>query len=233
MSTLLQLLPGSLPENFHPEGWQDFYNRIMELGRAVWPESSTTVNYGSTAPTGAYISFPWIRTNPVTGIFDRVYNYVNGMWLSPHPIPPDSEAGGQYFITMWSGTPAALLLYQGGTADPVTAYTGAFWEVYAAMAAKIPIGVGTLIDTGTVLALGDTGGEERHTLIEAELPTLTLEQGPILRLTYTGPFDVLGGTTCTSTPAPYTIGSDTPHNNMPPYKAIYFIKRTLRKYYTA
>jgi microcystin-dependent protein len=88
---------------------------------------------------------------------------------------------------------------------------------------RIPLGAGH--GTGlTDRPLATTGGEETHTLIEAEIPSHTHTTGnSLLIATATPPpLDVLG-----PNPLPASTGStggDGPHENMPPWLAInYFI----------
>jgi hypothetical protein len=159
-------------------------------------------------------------------------------WLSPHPSPPSSSE-----VRIWKGSETALWAYDGGdgsnpTFSPPTDSTGAMWEVDSDFAFKFPIGVGTNSVTydgnpAKSIAPGETGGEERH--------VLTLPESPAHNHTYNqfvavgGTFDVTAaGANFGVIPGSLTgpAGSDGSHENLPPFRGVYFIKRTARKFYT-
>lgn len=79
-----------------------------------------------------------------------------------------------------------------------------------------------LLCAGSTYAAGSTGGEAKHTLTVAEMPYHTH-----------GLFDGYGGSTSSGVKASGNIqvetqpaGGSQPHNNMPPYLAVYAWKRT-------
>jgi microcystin-dependent protein len=241
MSLLLKIIGGDLPQGYDPATWQELSNRICLLARAEWPDGKAVVNYGPSAPAPADRIYPWIRTNPGTGAIDRVYNYMSGNWISPHPTPPVSDE-----IRIWKGSLSNLVNYDGGAAGTVTDATGPMWEECTELRAKFPLGAGTLPST-TIVAQGDSGGEEKHISTLAEMPIHNHPLNPDNRQddqhnlasgdsvgdyggsgVYIKQYNVTGdagGDPTTSA----TLG----HNTMPPYYAIYFIKRTARVYYTA
>lgn len=82
-------------------------------------------------------------------------------------------------------------------------------------------------------AAGSTGGEENHTLSAAELPSyayyayywMSRDLDGLYRPNLDG--TVLGMTNTGGTaPLPNVAGGDQPHNNMPPYLAVYCWQRT-------
>ena len=82
-----------------------------------------------------------------------------------------------------------------------------------------------IVGAGDTYDMGDTGGEATHQLTEAELPAHTHE---ITRATsYGSTFRLSGGSSST---AGYSntssVGSDTPHNNMPPFMSLYYVIKT-------
>lgn len=232
MSVLLRILAGTLPEGISFPTWQLMNNHLCDINRVEWPDGYTVFNYGSTAPAPENRIYPWLRIDPGTGIFDRLYTYYAGFWCSPHPIPPNSKMSFPWKGTLNAGD---LGIYDGGDGGiSITAYTGPMWEEDPDFRGVFMVGCGTLPST-TVLNVGDTGGEEAHTLTIDELPKMTFEAGHILRnvdplgdTTLVGP----AGTVHTSVPKPYDYGANLAHNNMPPYRAVYFIRRTARVFYT-
>jgi len=97
-----------------------------------------------------------------------------------------------------------------------------------------------LLAAGTTYTAGDTGGEETHQLTEDEMPihnghlTSTASGGTIARYLNTSVLTAYGssgrGWTEVSgseaMPASNNRGGSQPHNNMPPYLAVYMWKRT-------
>jgi hypothetical protein len=124
----------------------------------------------------------------------------------------------------------------------------------------MPIAVGTL-PSGTVLAVGDTGGEEKHTITDAESVVQNGHQHALGRLkadklqisfptggnahsmpgqTPGGSGDVapqpqadysVFGTATLQTDTVSIPSTPTPMNNLPPYIAVYFLQRTAREFY--
>lgn len=152
----------------------------------LWGEAqSTPFNFGSATPPPDGRTVPWIRTNQ-DGTPDRTYVFSGGLWLCPHYEDPG-------IVKMFTGTLAQIPLLEGGNNNPVTAFDGPFWQKLASVDAKMPIQPGTLPSTA-VIAAGDTGGEEKHTLLPTEMPAHAhqefaeeVAQG----LAYTGPWKAI------------------------------------------
>ena len=90
--------------------------------------------------------------------------------------------------------------------------------------------VNKFIYGGTSSDIGTEGGEATHTLTIDEMPKHRHEM--IMRNTGTNyyenpypPYTAVGATTNSSAGMLYS-GGDQPHNNMPPYLAVYVWKRT-------
>jgi microcystin-dependent protein len=93
------------------------------------------------------------------------------------------------------------------------------------------------------VAAGDNGGEETHALTTPELAnhthntvkfnaSLAAGSSPI-----TLPFTTTLDSLHTQSPTGDTGGASTGangngHNNMPPYRGVYFLRRTARRFYT-
>jgi hypothetical protein len=101
----------------------------------------------------------------------KLFSYYLGKWVTPHPIEPESQER-----MWWTGTEAELWAYDGGdgtdpSASAPTATTGAMWERDEDWDFRFPLAMGTSpAPHSTTVNPGDTGGEEYHTLSQAETP---------------------------------------------------------------
>ncbi len=235
--TLLNILPGTMPVDCYPASADAFQTQILTLARAVFPGTTAGVAIGDTAPTDH--TMVWAKTD-ASNNFIRFYTWGGtGEWVSQHPIPPSPD--GMRWI--WTGIESDLVTRDEGNSDPITPTTGAFWVADHAFDALMPIGVGTLA-SGTGITVLGTGGEEKHSLIASEMPPhthtmdfLTKPQSGSSTDCFVDPADAgsnPGNVTLTSS----STGGDgatppvvVPHNNLPPYIGVFFIKRTARQYY--
>lgn len=179
----------------------------------------------------------------------KLFSYYLGKWVSPHPIEPESQ-----MRMWWTGTEAELWSYDGGDgSDPSavapTATTGAMYERDRDYDFRFPLAMGTSpAPTSTTVNPGDTGGEEVHTLTQAETPLRShfhLDGTP--QQAGSDIYNWFGRTADGASKAAFqsgTVASDkshtstededgTAHNNMPPYRVGMWAKRTARQYYTA
>ena len=223
------LSTASVPEGTCPSWIIDMWPDLVALMNANLGGTFTVVNIGDNTPDPADRVYPWIRT--IGGMPDRVYVFVNGAWMSLHP-----DFVGK--IVMWEGVVgSALWSLDGGdgtnpVVTPPTATSGAMWEQVTQLAAKFPLGAGTL-PSGTVIGVGTTGGEETHILTVPEMPKHSHDlgakyadtdcNGSCSRLIK----DPTNPTGWDSSDA----GGDVAHNTMPPYYGIHFIRKTIRQYY--
>ena len=232
---------GTLPEGFCFTTWQQTFNTFTSLLNGYLPGQYTVWNYGNTEPAASERGNPWLRLNS-DGSPDKIYVFWSGEWVSPHPVPYESPE-----IRIWSGLIADLVDYDGGAAGTVTDTTGPMWEEVVAMRALFPLGAGTLA-SGTVVGVGDTGGEEKHSLIETEMPphSHTTRAIQIDPENDNRGYGVIGqnesnytdGSEFSSTIAIKSAGGTgdpavvVAHNTIPPYIGVAFIQRTARKFYT-
>ncbi len=234
---------GTLPDGFCFTNWQTLFNTFSSLLNGYLPGQYNVFNYGNTEPAAEDRGKPWFRLNP-DGSPDKWYVYFGGSWVSPNPV-----AAGGYEIRIWKGLLADLVTYDGGSAGTVTDTTGPMWEEDTDMRARLPLGVGTLPGALTVVAIGDTGGADQHTNSLAEMfphnhqpPT---DQAVTRVDKSAGAAGI--GLTANSSSGAGNISSDwtrvmggdsatppaaTPYSIMNPYKAVYYIKRTNRLFYT-
>lgn len=237
MPTLgLQLQPGTLNNaQCWPSTPQALYAEMFEKGRAL-VGSLTGIIISETTPLPQDRDKGWIKTSsghPI-GIFvwDTVLNY----WVYPNPEPPNSTGVNTGPIRWWRGTIASLATYDGGEAGAVSSVSGPMWELDADLNGRFPISPGTLA-SGTVIGIGDTGGNERVTLTLPNVPphthTVPLPQSSTAEGGNSGYLiNVNSGTQQTGSAG----GSGTPEvaqpfTVLPPYIGVYAIKRTARQYY--
>lgn len=164
--------------------------------------------------------------------------YFGGAWVTPN-----REAAGSQVRRIFRGTPADVWAYDGGdgtdpATNPPTSASGAMWEVDSDFAGRFPLGVGTLQPSGTVVALGDTGGADQTTQTIATMATHNHTPPAPSNVFFTqrpsGNTVGLGGTAFAY---PESVTGDTgdgdPMTTVSPYLSVYFIKRTARTMYKA
>lgn len=205
--------------------------------------SGLGVNVGPNFPAAIDTDKPWFRTNG-DGTPDKWFIYSGGQWLSKHP-----DFVGK--VVMYEGTDASIPLLDGGDGNPITPTTGAFWEVVTQLAARSPMGPGTLGVSGDTVNVTDQYGTDEHQLDVAQLPehahaiygnaTGTIGAGDGGWVIGTGP--VVGGSEAIDLPAgnanKRTSRTDVEGNAtvdalnlVHPVYGIWFIRRTSRLYST-
>ena len=246
--TLITLTPPSLPVSYCPLNYQNLANDIIGGTQAVFNSTigNSFFNFGPTYPAINNRIYPWLDENGQWWIYDQ------GFWLRKNPVT------AAYERRIYVGTTTDLLSYDGGdgtaTATPIT---GPMWEVDTEFEARFPVGVGAFVASGAVAVLGKTtstsiAGEDQHKLTIPELAAHTHDVA--IKVFGHGGEDgdrsaADGGTTSntvtnnttifpSSTIDPdldakaVSVGGDIAHNNLPPFYGVYFIKRTIRVYYT-
>jgi hypothetical protein len=251
----------SFPDGFCWQTAQQYANAIVAALSGFIGGNFNGVIIGANSPQLTDQDKLWVRTD-ANGRPLGIFLY-QGTWLWPHPIEPSSPER-----RIWVGSEADLWSYDGGdgtnpTSTAPTATSGAMWQRDTDFDFKLPIGAGTNPVTydgnpGTVIAIGGTAGEERHTMLINESgphkhwicsddtitgvtagPTdMTNAQTLAGRVSHAGDgaalFQAAGnGTTAniglTSNPTVATVS----HQNLPPVKGVLFIKRTSRQFITA
>lgn len=238
---VLPVIPGTLPSGFCPTSYQDMLNTFDANSTVVFPSTFAGIIVSSTAP--ADTTKAWLQLDSFARPV-RLYFFASGAWLSMHPQVPGATM-------MWTTTLPTMTTFDGGDANPVSAISGPMWEVVTAFQAKFPIGVGTL-PSGTVLAVGDTGGAETVTLAANNMPAHNHEvwvggsDGTASGIrealqTVNNPHagtaaayldsDGAGGNNYVKNEGGDATGLAVAHNNMPPYLAVYLLRRTGRLFY--
>lgn len=226
-----------LPESFCPTSFRDGFIEAAQFLRADLSGTLNTFNFGPVTPTPENRDKPWLRTES-TGAPDRFYVFYNGYWIAKHMMAPGS-------VIIYTGTEASITTFDSGEAGAVTDISGPFWEKLSALDAKFPIGKGTLA-SGTALAVGDTGGEEKHTLSLLEMPrhrhNLDTRQKstnnpnqatslPIIDNDYNVGSILISTRAEGGDEALTSDNHNQAHNTLPPYSVVLFIKRTARLYH--
>lgn len=232
---VLPVTPGTLPSGACPASYQDMLNLFSSFQSVTFPASQGNVIVSATTP--ADTSATWLQLDSL-GRPVRWYSFASGAWLSLHPCVPG-------FTMIWTTALPTLTTFDGSDASALSAISGPMWEVVTDLAAKFPLGAGTL-PGGTVVAIGDNGGVEENTLSVANLPAHGHE-------VWVGSSD---GSTSGIREALQTVdsphagtsaayrtndgtnsnyvndtGSGTAVSNMPPYHGVSFLRRTARLFY--
>lgn len=232
-NTVITLEPPTLGTGYCPANYQTLVDDIVY---GIVPTFNSDVgnsffNTGSGTPSAANQIYPWFDQD---GFW---WTYSGGAWVRKHSLPALSSER-----RMWVGTLVDLRSYDGGdgtATTPAAPVTGAMWSEDTLMAARFPVGAGAFAASGTVAVAGtntSTGvvGEDKHTLVIAEAPAHTHTVGALSNLDIDGlsTRTLYGGSAeFIETGTTSSSGSGTPHNTLPPFYGVYFIKRTARTHY--
>lgn len=239
LTSLFRLIPPTFRAGYCPTSVQQLVNDAISGTQLTFliQTGSFLYNYGSATPTAENRIFPWLRTTD--GLW---YTFQFGQWVAPYPVP---AAAGVIWLYSGTNNAAGLWSFDGGDGNdpsvtPPTTTTGSFWKVKTELEARFPLGVGAL-PSGTVINVGTTGGEEKHSLTEQEMPPHTHDFTVIAQNSAaSGSGAITGGDNNNPNDGEFhgtteNAGGDsaTPpvvvaHNTMPPYYGVYFIERTAR-----
>lgn len=149
---------------------------------------------------------------PVIPLASRIDETLGGLDV-PDPVPSEAVV--------------AFALPDPGNPDTNPCPKG--WDRYARANGRFIVGIGTHRGTVTALPAFGTGGERTHALTEAEMPTHN--HAVYNHAGYTGGGASIPGAggedkkTLAHDSVTSRTGSSKPHNNMPPYIALYFCKK--------
>lgn len=180
-------------------------------------------NSGSSEPAPGSRTDPWFRAN-ADGTPDKLYWYVNGVWISRHPIPV-----GFIGVYLVSGNPTDIATFDGGEdTGAVTATSGPMWERATEFNGRVPMGIGPL-PSGASVVTNVSGGNETKILSISELPahshsyTKTMAggdannggaNGVVFQETQTG-----------------SVGLGQAFSLLPPFLGVVMLRRTARLFY--
>lgn len=238
---LLPVIPGQLPSGFCATDYQSILNEFS-AHQSVDVSAATGSGIVVSATKPVTGDLPWLRLDAF-GRPERIYWFASGAWLSLHPSVPG-------LTQWWFDVLPDFTTFDGGDALALSAISGPMWQQAknsdgVVIAAKFPVAAGTL-PSGTVLAQGATGGEEKHTLTADEIPggvPTTVAAGSTgSQLSETpGSASIAGilynsaatgndsGQLVVTTKA--AAGGVVAGNNMPPFVVGYLLQRTTRLFY--
>lgn len=237
----LRIIAPALPSGYcWPASPQTFANDFADAAVAQFPDTIQGVIISDAEPAVSDRDKLWIRTSGGAPVTPLGWVFFNGQWVAKHPEPPSSSK-----IILYEGTSGSIDTLDGGAAGAVSVNSGPFWEIVTSMAQRVPVGVGTLPDSGTILGVGDTGGTDQHTNTESEMFKHTHRINAYGTNDPSNGHGVIGGANGTTGPFTYdettfpgdnlsieSKGSTTPYSIMNPYRAVYFLRRTARVYCT-
>lgn len=193
---------------------------------AALPTGASILVQNTPPAAAGHTGFIWLKTDAATGALVRCYNLftsgggADNKWHSRHPVLPGTVVA----ITDPAFDIASIASYDGGGAPG----TGAMWEWPAELKGIF------LLGASGAYAINTTGGEAAHVLGAAEMPVHSHGFAPILS-SDASPFSLTrltaGNSGSSIGPGTFSTGSagtGAAHNNLPPYRTAYLIRRTSR-----
>lgn len=248
---VLSVSNGQLPAGFCPNSYQDILNQFSSLQSVTFPDTFAGVVASDTKPGDT--DRVWLQL--VGGKPVRLYSFF-GTWLSRHPLVPG------FTMIWMSALPDFTTFDGGDANVITADSTGPMWEEATELRAKIPIGVGTLPSTTVLNQGDTGGEEKHslaanemppHTHFEFNADNIATGGGSDNALSTTNypaykasnghdnpDYTIRGNSTKSSIGLSSVAGGDqtvTPavvvaHNTLPPYVAVYFLRRTARIFYS-
>lgn len=241
---VLPITAGTLPGGSCPAtgDYQGLLNLLAQYLSVIFPTTFSGLVASQTAPVDQ--TQVWLQLD-ATGRPQRLYVFAAGSWVSLHPLVPG-------FIMIWPFVVPDFTTFDGGDANAASATSGPMWQLAQdasgnqILQSQVPLGVGTLPQSGNAVAVGQTGGEELHSLLLGELTPHTHAiafpedggntgnpQGDTAWFS-----TIIGGNLTNFTSGSAGGNGATPpvvvgHNTLPPYYGVYFLQRTNRLYYSA
>jgi hypothetical protein len=194
------------------------------------PSASVSLVASQTAPIyDPNNTVLWQKLDQLNRPIRRLYSYAQGYWLSEYPVSPGGIILCAQAVNTVELDGILYCDFDGGELAAPTLYSGAFYQI--ALGGYFPIGVGTTpAPNNTTIELGEEYGEEEHTLDVTEIPAHTHGGLPKSENDSTSGGDehayFSGGTVDSA-----STGGGLPHNNMPQAQGVYFLQRTIRRWY--
>lgn len=228
-----------------PSTIQQMAQAIINALTVTLPGNFATFNIGSDTPTPANRDKLWYRVDASCNPLGW-YLWTGAAWTRATPLgTPPGLVSHWWSAALVGLTPAEAKNYisyldTGDTPSIVSPHSTPFWwlcdgtntpqgNTTPNLLGRVIVGAGN--GSGlTVRAQGDTGGEESHTLSEAELPAhahAAQNGSASVAVTSAGPFIGYGFNPLPANTSGLT-GGGLAHQNMPPYNCVYPVIRTAR-----
>lgn len=226
----------SIPVGFCFTNWQESWPTLVALLSGNLADIGNFVNIGNAIPSLANQDKPWIRSNS-DGSIDKTYTFTSGVWVAKHPAAEGT-------VILYNGSEASIDAFDGGETAVLTWNTGPMWKRIPEMAARFPLEPGTL-PSATVIAVAGVGGQEKVTLDLKEIPShnhtpTSADVGKFINvanahpdqsINRTGSLDYKLADLAPAGGDPANANATQPHDNIPPYYGIFFLKKTSRTHY--
>jgi hypothetical protein len=229
------LVPGNIPTGMCFASDQDRYNFFTQQTQAYLAGNIVGINIGNSEPSVNDRDKPWYKLNSDgSPALAYPYFFFGGQWLA---LNPERDPN---IRRLYVGTLTQLLTYDGGENATLTQTTGPMWVEDTNFQFKIPMHPGTNTVTydgnpATTLGVGAALGEERHILIQGELPALPLNVNLGHATADNNATQASGGlaayNNAGTAPTTVNMGSGLSHQNLPPVYGIYMIMPSARLYY--
>ena len=153
---------GQLPNNFCPSTLQAMAEGFGAIYSITPSSGGGGITISANKPSST--SDIWFQIDSL-GRFQRTFLFGQGAWLSAHPLIPGATV-------WWFSALPNFTTFDGGDANAPGSQSGPMWQQAKdsnsnLIQAQFVITPGTL-PSGAVLAIGNTGGEEKHILTVAE-----------------------------------------------------------------
>ena len=153
---------GQLPNNFCPSTLQAMAEGFGAIYSVTLPAGGGGITISANKPSST--SDIWFQIDSL-GRFQRTFLFGQGAWLSAHPLVPGATV-------WWFSALPNFTIFDGGDANAPGSQSGPMWQQAKdsnsnLIQAQFVITPGTL-PSGTVVTIGNTGGEEKHILAVAE-----------------------------------------------------------------
>lgn len=226
----LAVTPSALPAGFCLTSYQQLLNDFSSHQSVTFPDTFKGVIVSPTKPGVNDTDKVWQKVDAL-GRPIRLYAFAQGAWLSPHPVYPG-------MVNIWAAPlPADILsTFDEGNNAGLSPTSGVMWEEVVELRAKLPVGAGTL-PSGTVLAQGTNAGAETVLLTGAHVPPHThgipvtdVNQGAGNALLVDSQHRALVDTLQTL-PSAEINDATASFSIIPPVYVVYFLRKTIRRWY--
>lgn len=257
MPNYLKIIPGELPVDYCFSNFQQLNLDILSIAQIVDLLGSRFYNLGNQPPDPDNRDFPWFNTNDSQWYS---WNIDVGLWVRPHPVPPSSQSrilwvGDTTSLQSYDGGDANPA---GDASGPMWTEDEDFRAKFPVGPGTMPsgtvIGVGGTggVDQATIPVAAMP--PHQHIVPFSASPSATSDPGTGevfpgtvkygIGFSFTNNGQLVENTTGGTRPRCYPLTSQfstdpapavdqDPIDLLPPYRGVFFIKRTSRRFYVA